>query len=326
MNKPFIEEVLPQLYRAEIPLPKNPLKATNSYLIKDKERNLIIDTGMNRKECLEAFDAVLEELQIDLSQTDLFITHLHADHLGLVSELAKPSTRIFFNRLDAVVAAFSDLWKHFFNVALKHGFEEQELLESLSRHPGYRYSPSGPVEYEYLVEGDQLAYGPYTFTCVHTPGHTPGHLCLYEESKKMFVSGDHILGDITPNISAWDDATNPLEQYLQSLEKVSLMEIDLVLPGHRRLVTDSRGRIEELKEHHNERLQEVLGIIEAEGPSSAYRIASQMKWDIETPDWESFPIAQKWFAIGEGLAHLRYLEAEDKIRREEQNGTFLFYS
>ncbi len=326
MSKPFIEEVMPQLYRAEIPLPNNPLKATNSYLIKDQERNLIIDTGMNRKECLEAFNAVLNELQVDLSQTDLFITHLHADHLGLVSELAKPSTRIFFNRLDAVIAAFSDLWRHFFNVALKHGFEEQELLESLTRHPGYRYSPSSPVEFDYLTEGDELTYGPYTFTCIHTPGHTPGHLCLYEKSKKMFVSGDHILGDITPNISAWDDATNPLEQYLQSLEKVSHMEIELVLPGHRRLVHDCRGRIEELKRHHDERLQEVIEIIEAAGPGSAYRIASQMEWDIETPDWESFPIAQKWFAIGEALAHLRYLEAEERIRREEHDGTFLFYS
>lgn len=326
MSKPFIEKVLPGLYRAEIPLPRNPLKATNSYLIKDRERNLIIDTGMNRKECLEAFTAVLKELEIDLSRTDLFITHLHADHLGLVSELKEPATRIFFNRLDAVIAEFSDLWRHFFNVALKHGFEEQELLESLTRHPGYRYSPSGPVEYEYLAEGDQLAYGPYTFTCVHTPGHTPGHLCLYDRSKKLFVSGDHILGDITPNISAWDDASNPLEQYLQSLDKVQQMEIDLVLPGHRRLVPDSRGRIAELKRHHDERLQEVLEIIEAEGPASAYRIASQMQWDIETENWESFPIAQKWFAIGEALAHLRYLEAKGRIRRREHSGTFLFYS
>lgn len=48
------EEVLPNLYRIEIPLPKNPLKAINSYVIKGPERNLIIDTGMNREEFMKA--------------------------------------------------------------------------------------------------------------------------------------------------------------------------------------------------------------------------------------------------------------------------------
>ncbi len=326
MSKPLVEEVLPRLFRAEIPLPNNPLRATNSYIIKGEERNLIVDTGMNRKECREAFDAVLEKLQLDLSQTDFFITHLHADHLGLVSELAAASSRVFFNRPDALIASFSDLWKLLFGVARKHGFSDKELEEALSRHPGYRYSPSEPVDFEFLEEGDELTYGPYTFTCIHTPGHTPGHLCLYERSRKIFISGDHILGDITPNISAWDDAENHLLQYLQSLDKVSRMEIELVLPGHRRILTDSRKRIAELKEHHHERLEEVLGIIEREGASSAYRIASQMQWDIEAPDWARFPITQKWFAIGEAIAHLRYLEEAGQIRRKEREGTVLFYT
>lgn len=326
MSKPFVEEVLPQLFRAEIPLPNNPLRATNSYLIEGEERNLIVDTGMNRKECREAFDAALDELQLDLAQTDFFITHLHADHLGLVSELAAPTSRIFFNRPDALLAGFSELWKVLFEVARKHGFSDRELEEALSRHPGYRYSPTGPIDFEFLAEGDRLTYGPYTFTCIHTPGHTPGHLCLYEQSRKIFISGDHILGDITPNISAWDDAENPLLQYLQSLDKVLEMEIELILPGHRRLLTDSRKRIGELKRHHHERLKEVSAIVKAAGEDSAYQIASQMEWDIEAPDWERFPITQKWFAIGEAIAHLRYLEEEGVIGRRERGGAVLFHA
>ena len=70
------------IYRLEIPLPGNPLRAVNSYVIKGGERNLIIDTGMNREECREAIDAGLRELGIDLEITDLFITHMHADHPG----------------------------------------------------------------------------------------------------------------------------------------------------------------------------------------------------------------------------------------------------
>ena len=76
------------IYRLEIPLPGSPLKAVNSYVIKGRERNLIIDTGMRRKECLDAMRAGLDALDISLPDTDFFITHFHADHLGLVSDLA----------------------------------------------------------------------------------------------------------------------------------------------------------------------------------------------------------------------------------------------
>lgn len=47
----MIEKILPNLYKIEIPLPRNPLKALNCYVFKDKERNLIVDTGFDREEC-----------------------------------------------------------------------------------------------------------------------------------------------------------------------------------------------------------------------------------------------------------------------------------
>ena len=67
-------------------------------MIKTDNRNLIIDTGFNRKECLEAMQKGLQELDIDLHQTDFFITHLHADHFGLVSKLVTETSRLYFNR------------------------------------------------------------------------------------------------------------------------------------------------------------------------------------------------------------------------------------
>lgn len=72
-----IEELLENLFRIEIPLPESPLRSLNSYVIKSSDRNLIVDTGFNRKECLEAMEAGLKELEIDLGRTDFFITHLH---------------------------------------------------------------------------------------------------------------------------------------------------------------------------------------------------------------------------------------------------------
>ena len=88
------EEVLPNLYRIKIPLPESPLKYLNSYVIRDPERCLIIDTGLNRTECLEAMLAGLRKIDVDLAQSDLFITHLHADHFGLVAKLASESTNV----------------------------------------------------------------------------------------------------------------------------------------------------------------------------------------------------------------------------------------
>ena len=99
----MVEEVLPNTYKIEIPLPKNPLKALNSYLIKGQERFLIIDTGMNREECMHEMLSCLGGLSVDLKKTDFFITHLHADHLGLVGNLTTDTSKVYFNELEASI-------------------------------------------------------------------------------------------------------------------------------------------------------------------------------------------------------------------------------
>jgi len=66
----MIKEVFPGIFRMEIPLPESAFNAVNSYIIKGQKRNLMIDTGMKRRECREAIDACLKALDIDLSRTD----------------------------------------------------------------------------------------------------------------------------------------------------------------------------------------------------------------------------------------------------------------
>ncbi|MEW5785875.1 MAG: MBL fold metallo-hydrolase [Bacillota bacterium] len=324
MSRPIIEEFLTNLYRVEIPLPQNPLKATNSYMIKAGQKNLIIDTGMNRKECMEAMSAALQELGVDLRHTDFFITHLHADHSGLVSELAAPSARVYFNKPDAAVLEQKNYWQELYLTALKYGFSESDLQNAIEKHPGNKYSPSRVVDLTLVQEGDTITIGGYNLQCVETPGHTRGHTCLYEPDRKLLISGDHILGDITPNISSWDDSGDPLREYYRSLGKIYDMEVDLVLPGHRSIVTDCRRRIMELKEHHEKRLVEVRRILADNGPSSAVQVASRMTWDIIAAGWDEFPLMQKWFATGEAIAHLRYLETEAKVQREFVDETIIF--
>ena len=190
MNE-MIEEVISGLYRVEIPLPQNPLKALNSYLIKGDGRFLLIDTGMNRDECLSVMTSSLKRLGVDLERTGFFITHLHADHLGLAGTLATDASKVYFNEVEA------------------------------------------------------------------------------------------------------------------------------------RVMNNHRQRIEELKEHHRNRLNEVICALQG-GAKSAFQVAPYVTWDIEYKSWEQFPSQQKWFAFGETLAHLLFLEAEGKVRGEKQGGKMGF--
>lgn len=312
------QEVLPGLYKMEIPLPDNPLKTLNSYVLKGRERNLIIDTGMNREECRRVMLSGLRDLGVELRKTDFFITHLHADHCGLVSELYTETSKLYCSETDARIINHGVQWEDIIESARLSGFPEDELLEAHNKHPGYKYGPRGYLHFTNVREGDIITAGNYRFQCIETPGHTPGHICLYEPQKQVLVSGDHVLHDITPNISHWSGNGNPLEEYLESLDKVRDLKITLVLPGHRSLFRDLKGRIEELKLHHRKRTGEVLSILE-KGNLNAYQVAALMSWDLTYDSWDQFPVPQKWFATGEALAHLRYLEGKGKIRKKKKH-------
>ena len=319
----MIQEIALNFFRIEIPLPNSPLKFLNSYVIRSSDRNLIIDTGLNRKECLDAMNSGLRQLGVELVNTDFFITHLHADHFALLSKLATATSQVFFNRPETELIEATGWWERMVSYAGKNGFPENELREAIRSHPGREFGSEWIPEISILQDGDQISAGDYCFRCVSTPGHSLGHTCLYEPDKKILVAGDHILIDITPNIQCWTDDQNPLQNYLASLDKVNEMEIDLVLPGHRRLITDHKKRIAELKEHHKARLAEVLSIL-ADIQLTAFEVASRMTWDLDCDSWQEFPRPQKWFATGEAIAHLRYLERKRLILRKDEDGITVF--
>ena len=319
----MIKEVLPKIYKIEIPLPGSPLKTINSYVIRDSSRNLIIDTGLNRKECMNAMQTGLRELGVRLRETDFFITHLHADHFALVSRLATDTSLVYFNQPDAERHARGGVWDGMAAQARLHGFPERELQSALRNHPGFRYGSRLDMSLSILKQGDTVEIGEYGFICVETPGHTRGHMCLFEPDRKILFSGDHILGDITPNIQSWSDEWNPLREYLFSLDKVYEMDVEVVLPGHRSIFKNCRERIQELKSHHRKRAEEVLSILE-KGSRNAFQVASQMSWDIISESWDLFPVSQKWFATGEAIAHLKYLEEKSLVFKEWVEGKIIY--
>ena len=162
-----------------------------------------------------------------------------------------------------------------------------------------------------------LEYGGYRLKAIPHTGHTPGHMCLYDEEKRYF-SGDHILGTITPNITIELGADNPLQSYLEksSLAKVEKLDVDLLLTAHGTPVEDMYARIKELYKHHEDRLAEAEYILGDEW-KTPYEVARDMTWEIDCRNWDEFPAPQKWFATGEAISHLQYMYYSGRILRDE---------
>lgn len=312
-----------------MPIPNSPLKATNAYLIKGDARNLLVDTGTNTEQSLGVMRSGLASLSVDLSKTDILTTHMHADHAGLLPSLKTDSSVLYATASDAerinnfLTAESPFEW--LYNAACRNGLSHEEAGGAMNRHPANAPRSKEALNFTVVTEGTVLSVGDYRFTCIETPGHTKGHVCLYESGKKILLAGDHILGDISPNITHWGEGEgNPLADYIKSLQEIAALPVDVVLPGHRRIFTDCSGRIDELLNHHRQRAEEAFVIL-ADGPMTGYQVAARMTWDMVYKSWDNVAAAQKFFATGEALSHLRYLECKGLIQRAMNNNNNTVY-
>lgn len=319
----MLTKITDNIYKKAVPLPNNPLRELNAYIITG-EKNLLIDTGFNRPECEEALISAFDELGID--KTDLFITHLHSDHCGLITKFACETDTIYSGETDGELINFEAgnlYWRMLDDLFVKYGFPKADFGRNTDIHPGRKYCHDGRVNFTYVNEGDVLSYGGYNLEVVATPGHTPGHMCLYDAEHKIMFCGDHILGTITPNICIELSCDNPLKEYLDSLAKVDKLDVELLLSAHGTPVRDMHERIKELFNHHKDRLAEALYILGNEWKTS-YTVARDMTWEIDCKNWDEFPAPQKWFATGEAISHLQYMYYSGKVLREEKNGVYYY--
>ena len=321
------EEILKNLYRLQIHLPNSPLKNLNCYVIKGEARNILIDTGFKHPECKEELLNGLDELNIDMANTDIILTHLHSDHTGLAPEIVVPGTRVFISRGE-IPWMFGqtrrDMWAKD-NIKLARSGFSKETLENSLKNASSRSLASNPEFEDYLPidDGDEFSCGGYTLKAVLTPGHTPAHMCFWMAEQKTMFTGDHVLFDISPNITLWNNVEDSLGDYLASLKKIDEYDVRLALPGHRE-IGNFHERIAQLLDHHEMRLEECYKAVLNNPDLSIYDITGKMTWKIRCNSWEDFPINQKWFAVGECHSHLRHLEKRGRVKADNSKEIILF--
>ena len=318
------------IYMEEIPLPGSPLKALNCFFLRGTERNLVVDVGFDTEEGKGKIRKTLRELDFAPEKTDLFLTHMHEDHIGAMMSLRREGLfpRVYISGPDAAyhnAVRREGLQVSILRIARLSGFSDEEGWRAYQAHPASRLSGGlPPAEFDLVKEGDVLDLGGLRLTVREFPGHTMGLCGLYEERLGYLFAGDHILSKISPNITFWREDFDALGEYLKSLEKARALRPTRVFSAHRFLPPDGEARIAELLAHHERRLREVAGLLRRNGPGDARTVAAGMHWDYGGGDFRHFAMNQVWFATGEALAHLEHLRFRGDAERTERNGAFLY--
>ena len=321
------EEIFSNAYRIHIPLPNNPLRELNAFFFRGDDHDLLVDTGFRQPECEEALSGALKELGSVPERRRVLLTHLHADHSGMADLFAGKEQPIFLYETDM---QYLDNFFEGVNGRVQHrrfvegGFPEDLLQDNFQKNPARVFAmPGMDHRLTPLKDGEIIHVGSYDLQTVPVPGHTPGNCMFWIEKEGYMLTSDHILFTITPNITFWPSIRDSLGDYLNSLEKAKTFHVRRAFPSHRE-EGDYDQRIAGLQAHHARRLSEIENILDLHPDSSAYFIASLMKWRIRANNWDAFPLAQKWFAVGECIAHLDHLTETGRIVSHVQDGIILY--
>jgi glyoxylase-like metal-dependent hydrolase (beta-lactamase superfamily II) len=178
-----------------------------------------------------------------------------------------------------------------------------------------------------MLEGNEIVTnGSFKLQVIWTPGHSPGHICLYEREKKFILTGDHVLFDTTPHISFNPQSgPNPLSDYISSLQRLEQLEIRFVLPGHGPIFNALKLRIEKILDHHEQRKEAIMRSLR-DGMKTAYEIAQQIPWMTEEGGvaFKDLGFWDKRLAISETIAHLKLLAEEGRVGSVEVDGRSLY--
>lgn len=293
----------------------------NTYVMKANDEDIVIDAGPDLFLSIMALRKNMKKLNVRLDRSLFIATHAHRDHIGATQKLAATSkVYIGYNELRKL-ASDEGQAREVLAFAVENGFPKHLAKGIIRLMLEVRLKDS--LELVPLRDGDVLELGHYKLKCVETPGHTHGHVCLYDQDKRVLFSGDHVLRDITPNISSWSYEEDSLSAYLLSLKRLRDLDPIIVLPGHGRPLKDLKKRVQELVNHHEERLLEIIEILKVRS-GDAYWISSKVKWKTQHPSWRYTSILYKWLTFGETLAHLNFLAKLGVVDRKVVKGKTIY--
>jgi glyoxylase-like metal-dependent hydrolase (beta-lactamase superfamily II) len=320
------------VHRLAIPTPFM-VGRVNAYLIEGSPLTLV-DSGPNSAKALDELEQGLAALGHSIEDIELLvISHQHIDHFGLASILARRSGAevAALDRLAPFLAGFgqeSDLEDRFAEqTMLRHGIPPDVVTALRSVSASFRGWGSAVEVTRPLSDGGELVLGDRTLRVLHRPGHSPSDTVFHDESRGMLLAADHLIAHISSNpllarpLEAEGEYTGPRPQalitYMASLEKTRAMDLELVLPGHGRPITDHAALIDERFRLHARRAEKINRLV-AQQPRSAHEIAQEL--------WGNVAVTQAYLTLSEVLGHVDLLLREGRVVEDERDGVVRFHA
>ncbi len=329
-----IVEVAPGIARMQLPVDMPGLGHVNCYILEDEHGLALVDPGLPHDHSYAALRERLADYGAKASNVHtVVVTHSHPDHFGGYHQIA--------NDLDREVGLITHSW--FRDEASRREWRENldfdsleprnmsidELRELFQRETpwGNKFSPpdvalerfreSGstamssfrlPAPTTKLDDSQVITLARREWIAVHTPGHTEDHLCLYDPIGKIMLSGDHVLPTITPHIGGITPQEDPLAAFFESLDRMHEFETELVLPAHGVMFEDLGARADDIKLHHEERLDLLRELADELGEASvnAYmrRLFRERSWG-EMAESETYAHLEHLRIMGDTIASER---------------------
>ncbi|WP_447764793.1 MBL fold metallo-hydrolase [Sphingopyxis panaciterrae] len=314
---------------ARIPMPGS-LGHINSWLLDDEDGIAVVDTGVCLTICSDAWKALYAGALADKPITRVIGTHLHPDHIGLAGWIAKKKgvplwmTRGEMLTARMIVGDTSDTVPDEAIVQSRGAGWDDEAIERQKTGGWGRFGMMVfplPRSYVRIKDGDVLDMGAHKWRVVVGSGHSPEHACLWNEREGVLVSGDQVLPRISSNVSIniTEPDADPLGEWLSSIDKLlDVVPGDVIVcPAHGEPFKGLHVRLMALRDEHRMRLYNLAEAI-AKEPMRAV---------------ESFPLLfnrpigpdQLGMATGEALAHLKRLEVEGRVEREDRDGVWWYH-
>jgi glyoxylase-like metal-dependent hydrolase (beta-lactamase superfamily II) len=299
----------------------------NVWIVQDGDGVALVDTGLDLPATRLAWDALLAGPLAGRRVTRLICTHFHPDHVGLAGWLAERfDVALWMSRTEWLMARTMTLDVRdappaeairFWRAAGWDAGQIDRIAAAGWRRIGRIVSPL-PASYVRLQAGDEIATGADIWRVLIGSGHSPEHVCLWNERANMLIAGDQVLPRISSNVSVslYEPMGDPLRDWLASLDSLTALPEDiLVLPSHGEPFTGLHARLAALRDGHHAQLDALARFL-AEPRRVVDCFPSLFRRTIGDDDLS--------LATGEALAHLRRLERAGRAVVELRDGILYF--